>query len=93
MDFSINSFLGRVALRSDLHRTEGSVEKERDCFLEKLNHCITGNEQFKKMILEMNAAIKAMSRSLVDMQTKDATVKTETEFLLNSNAALLASAV
>lgn len=72
--------------------TEVSVKAERDPLLEELNRYRIKNEQSKKLILEVNAAIKAMSTRLVDLEQKVATIETVKRLLAKSSAELLSSA-
>lgn len=69
-----------------------SVEVEFDRLLEQLNRNKLETEQFKKFILEKNAAIKVMSNCLVDMVRKIATIEIGKGFLAISDWELLSSA-
>lgn len=79
IDASMDSGFARVSLRRDLLATENSVEAERDCLLKELNLYKMENEQLKILILERNAAMEAMSKCLLDMVKKVATIISEKE--------------
>lgn len=64
---STDSHLHGFAQICGLLATEDSIEVERSCFLEQLNHFKLENEQLKKLILEKATAMKVMSTSLVAM--------------------------
>lgn len=63
-DVSMYALLSEVALRSGLIVTEASIEAERDHLLEELNRFKMKYEQLKKLILEMDFAMKAIPHVL-----------------------------
>lgn len=74
---SINSVFPGAALRSGCPSAKNSVEAESDCLLKKLNVYKIGNEVLMKTITEMDAVVKALSTSLLNMIKKVATIETE----------------
>lgn len=91
-DGSMNSLLVGVAPRSDFLAAEDSMKIEVDLQLKKESRYKLENERLKNFILEKDAALKAMSIRLVDMENNDAIFKTEKGCLAMSHAELLSFA-
>lgn len=89
---STDSPLARVALYSGCIYSEDSIGAERDRKLEKSIRYKMENELLEKLILEIDAAMKAMSTCLPDMEQNVATMKTGKGILIKRIAELITSA-
>lgn len=81
-----------VALRSSLFVTDESAGATCDRLLEESDRYKMKNEHSKKLILEMDAAMRAMSTCLLDIEKKVPTLKTQKKILAKYNAKPLLSA-
>lgn len=92
VNVSIDFALAEMELKSGLVSAGNSAEAEQDRLLEMFNRYKTECEQSRKLILEKEYKMKAMSTSLVDIERKVATIYPVTGLLAKSNAESLLSA-
>lgn len=85
-------FFSRRGTETWFFATEDRVNAEYDPSPEKLNCYEIKNQQLKKSIFGINAAMKAMNTCLLGMNIKVATNKTEKAILEKSNKVLHVSA-
>lgn len=76
-DVSLDAPSAAEALRNSRFATEISVEAEFGHLLKELNRFQLENKQLKKLVLEKDSTMKAISTCLVDIEKNVATVKTE----------------
>lgn len=75
IDLGIDSSYSDLAVRSGLFAARGSIEVERDRFLEDLLSYKLENYQSKMIIVEKDAAIRTMCIFLPDMEKKQLKLK------------------
>lgn len=75
-----------MAPRSGILATKDSIDAERDRLLEDLNPYKLKNEQLRKVMLVMDALMKAISTCLQELETKVATNETEKRLPSKLNA-------
>lgn len=89
----VKTLLDRDGTASWSSASENSVRIDRDQLLKEINCYKLENEQFRTLIVEMDAATKARSTCLVNMEENVATIETEKELQAKSNTELLSPAI